>query len=309
MTYKTIIKMANYFNLPLVLPFKFVKNGNTGMHFDDQWACDQIRFFERRVFYVQPWNKAETTMLQCESTVPPEDMQLRNRYNGVVKTFEWVKVVEGFNYAIYNLVYDVSDVDNGVYFLYTRAQFMDSINWEWISEPIDINVSHDNTKSIVYKNSYNRDDVAWTTGLVMRMRAAFDVQDFEPGVDFNSNFIDQMRTKKILDGIAYRKFKFYIGDAPGVAPYVVDILNRIWLNDYVSIENKLYVSDEEEIRVTRVRGYPLIGGALNIAEGLNSASTSFAEENDTPVQMVTSYNIKTTFFGPVATVPVIQVLH
>jgi len=61
--------MSNYLNIAKVLPFKFYKNTPTpGIHFDDDWACNQIRNWEKRVYYAQKWLRAYTTKLQIITT-------------------------------------------------------------------------------------------------------------------------------------------------------------------------------------------------------------------------------------------------
>lgn len=297
--------MSNHVKFPFCLPFKFVPNTATpGVHFDDRWACEQIRSWEKPAYYKQKWVKTDTTPLQIESTIAPAGLKVYNAAAQVVKTINWALVFTGPNYKIYELTFDISDLPDGVYWLYQQVTIL-SINWEVISEPIHSKATWPNTMKIDYKNSFNRDGVAWTTGIMMSFRCECAIMDMEPDAEL-AGFVNQTRDSATLDGTPYRKFKFYVGEAPGVAPYIVDILNRIWVCDYVSVEGKRYCRDAgtAKFEITRQKNYPLIGASLDIAESFNNDSLQFSETTPLAPGIVVAYNMQTAFFGPGSLVPV-----
>lgn len=307
----------NNFKLPFVLPFKFVKKTMTGMHFDDKWYCTQIREFERKALYKQKWVKSITTPLQIESTLAPNDLVLLDSYGVPVKYFEWDEVFDGTTYKIYETVFDVSDMDDGVYYLYQLVAFEESIEWEALTEPIQVAASHVNVLRMDYKNSLNKDDVAWSTGLMMTMMIEADIQDFEPDSD-ETDYISENKDIKTLDVIPGRSFQLYIGDTKdstsGVAPYMIDLLNRVFACDHIAIgrpgdgETKRYDNKTgSKFKITRVRGYPLIGASIEIVPSFNEQSLEFAETTQFAPGMITMFNLETDFFGEAGTVPVIEV--
>lgn len=297
----------NHFIFPYLNPFKFVPATNSpGVHFDDDWSCEQIKSFERRSYYQQKWKKSETTKLQMESSLAPEKLKVYDKNRTKVKEFTWTAVLTATGYKIYEVTFDISNLPEGMYWLYQQVTF-GSIDWAAISEPIHSKTSWSNTHLFTYSNSYNKDGVGWTTGIEMKFRCEAGIMDFEPDAEISS-YIDQTRDSEILDGVPYRKFKLYIGKAPGVAPWVLDLLNRIFLCDSVDIDGKTYTRNNgAKWDVSRAKGNPLIGGSLEIVEGTNLFGLNFSETTPIENGLVIAYNIETAFFGPGSLVPVIEV--
>jgi hypothetical protein len=297
----------NHLNFPFALPFKFVPNTSSpGIHFDDSWACEQIKSFEAKAYYRQKWQLSDTTPLQIESSIAPEDLKMYNSAGTLIKSFEWTAVHSEVNYKIYECTFDISDKPEGVYWLYQRVNLL-SIDWKAISEPIHAKASWPNTQRIGYKNSYNDHDVAWTTGIKMYFRCEMGIMDFTPERD-RTAYANQTHDVATLKGVPSRQFKLYIGTAPGVAPYIVDILNRIFCCDYIEIAGKLYQSAEgSKWEVTRVKNYPLIGASIDIVPATNEMSLQFSDTTPLAPGIVTAFKIDTSFFGPGTLVPVTDV--
>jgi hypothetical protein len=301
--------MANFFNIPLLTPFKFVpstNSPNTVSDFDGAWACEQIKSFERKVYYKQKWKKSDTTKLQIESSIAPETLKVYNAEGVIVKTFAWAAVYSAVNYTVYETTFDISDLAEGVYYLYQRVTLL-SIDWKAISEPIHSKTSWPNTLLFTYKNSYNDQDVAFSTGVDFKFRCEAGIMDFNPERE-RTAYINQVHDTESLSGVPFRTYKLYIGEAPGVAPYIIDLLNRIFCCDSINIEGKFYQSTEgSKWEVTRAKGYPLIGGSIEIAEANNVMSLQFADIAPLATGIVTAYNIETAFFGPGSLVPVTDI--
>jgi hypothetical protein len=259
-------------------------------------------------YYQQKWEKADTTPLQIESSIMPDNLKVLNQYGAVVKQFTWTAVVTELSYKIYETTFDISDLADGVYYLYQRVTF-GSIDWAYISEPISSKVEWERTLGFTYKNSFNEAGVAWTaTGIEMKFRCEADIQD----VDFlrdRSAYINQVRNLTNLSGVPYNAFTLVIGDAPGVAPYIVDILNRIFSTcDSIDIEGLKYQSNEgSKWEINRVKGYPLIGAEIEIAPAVNKSSQQSADTTPLSSGIVMAYNIETAFFGPGSLVPVTDI--
>ena len=299
--------MPNYFRIPLVSPFKFVPATSTpGIHFDDKWFYDQIKSFETKRVYHQKWKKTETTKLQIESTLEPENLKVYNCDQEIVKEFIWTAVFIDIAYRIWETTYDVSDLPNGVYHLYQRVAF-GSIDWKMISEPISIKEDWPNTLGFLYKNSFNKDGVAWSTGIQMLFRCEAGIMDFIPDAD-QTSYVDQTHNVDLLDGVPFRKFTLYIGDEKGVAPYITDILNRIFLQDYILIEGKKYTRNVgAKWEINKIKNYSLVGANLEIVESGNLDSLEFADLTPIGSGIVVAYNIETAVIAPGSLVPIIDV--
>ena len=291
--------MSNYLNIPLVWPFKMLPNTATpGIHFDDDWACEQIKNFEMPRFYQQKWRRSVTTKLQITSTIEPQDLKLYDINRTVVKSFAWTVTGIGTgSERTYECTYDVTDVaTDGYYWIYLKAELL-SVLFEAISEPILIKNSHRNVLTITYKNSVNDFGVIWTTGVEMKFMCECGIMDWDFAHDRNA-FVDQVHNVKTLSAAPYRTAKLYIGEAPGVAPYIVDIMNRIFCCDTVKIEGLQYETTEgAKWEVNRVKGYPLVGASIEITPARNNSSLQFNDEDPIAPGIVTAYDIDQGFFG------------
>jgi len=300
--------MANHFTIPLIWPFKMVPSTETpGIHFHDDWACNQVRDWEMKRYYQQKWRKATTTPLQIEASITPETLKVLDRHGAIVKAFTWTAVLTETYYKIYETTFDISDLDEGVYYLHQQVTF-GALDWNYISEPISMKTTWPRTLLFTYTNSFNDQDVAWTaTGIEMKFLCEADIQDAEFLRD-RAAYINQTRDLTNLSGIPYNAFKLRIGDAPGVAPYVVDILSRIFCCDSIDIEGLAYQSDEgSKWEVSRIKGYPLIGAEIDIVPEINKTSQQSADTTPLSAGIVMAYNIETAFFGPGSLVPVVDI--
>lgn len=292
----------NYVNIPLLNPFKFYPNvaqSAAGVHFDDNFACARLRRWERNVSYQQKWVKADTTKLQIESSLPPNDLVLVDFYGQTIKSFVWSVVFTGVSYKIYETTFDPSTgVASGLYFLYQKVAF-GSITWRAISEPINIQNAWPDTSLIRYYHSYNDWDVAFTaTGIQFKFRSECAVTDFNPLND-STDFIDQTRDTKILWGVPYREYKLSAGTEPGVAEWVPDLLNRIVVCDHFYISDKQFSKKSgANGSMTRIKGYPLVGWSIDLVEAKNQFSLQFSDTTPLDQGLVIAYDIESDWFGP-----------
>jgi hypothetical protein len=294
-----------HFNYPLINPVKLVKCTNT-VHFDDSLTVQRLRSYEFRTYYRQKWVRSDTTKLQMQSSLAPDAMKVYDVQAHLVKSLSWTAVYTATDYKIWELTFDLSDLPEGVYFTYQKVALL-GITWEAFSEPIHSKNSWPNTLLIEYKNSFNDFGVAWTTGLTMKFRVEADIK--EP--DFKSDrtdYANQVRRVSTLKNVPCRVFRFNVGEAPGVSPYIVDILNRIFGCDWIQIEGKFYQADlDAKWEKNQPKNYPLMGASLDIVEAEAVDSLSFSDTTPLAPGIVTAYNIETALFGGPAIVPILDV--
>lgn len=299
----------NHFKIPLLWPFKMLPstaNPNVVSDFDGAWACEQIKSFERRVYYKQKWKKSDTTPLVIESSIAPESLKILDAFGVQKKAISWTNALTATGYNIYKLTFDISDLAEGVYHIYQRVAF-GSIDWPAISEPIHSKTSWPNTLAFTYTNSYLDQDVPWSLITGMKFRCEAGIMDFNPERD-RAAYVNQMRDVTNLSGVPYRSFKLYIGKAPGVAPWVIDLLNRIFCCDDIDIEGKKYQSDDgSKWEVTRVKGYPLIGASLDIVAAVAESSLEFADTTPIAPGILVAYQMEPGFFGPASLIPITDI--
>jgi hypothetical protein len=299
----------NYFKIPFACPIKFVPSTtNPGIHFDDDIATNLIRSFERKVNYYQKWVKADHIILQCESTIAPARLQLYNAQGVLVKEVDWLNffVGAGVSYGIYQADLEVTDVPDGVYYLYTKVGLL-SVSWPVISNPIHIKSKWPGTALFKYRNSFNDFDVAWSTGIEMLFRCEAAIMEFQPVNDVTTS-ANQLGDLNTLKAVPSRSFKLFTGTAIGHPPYITDILNRILSCDYVNIDGQEFqLMPGAKWEMTRAKGYPFVGSAIDIAPAHNNMSLEFADTNPLSPGIIAAYNIETGFFGPGTLIPILDV--
>lgn len=299
--------MSQYCTIPFVNPFRFYRDTESpGPHLDDRWASAQIRAYELRAHYLQKWQRTDTTHIYMESTVAPEPLKVIGVDGLTKKTFTWSVVFSGVSYAGYRVDFDISDLPEDKYFL-TQQVTLASIDWRWISEPLHSKDKWPGTLGFRYRNSYNTEGVAFTGGVefFFRCEAAIPPSELLPKRD-RTSAISQSRNVRTLRGTPYRTFQLHVGQAPeagygaGVAPWVADLLNRIFCLDYIAIEGKRYESNADaDWEVVAHKGYPLVGASIEIVEAFNNSGATAATEDGTTVLhgVVTAYSIETAFWG------------
>ncbi len=187
---------------------------------------------------------------------------------------------------------------NTVYYAYIRTNFL-ALTFEAISEPIRLQTLWPDTLQFKYKNSRNVQDVAFNTGVQFSFRCEAGIMDVDFDYD-GADYIDQIHNVEVLYGEPFRKYKLYIGDVKGVAPWVIDLLNRIFQCDYVFVvEDGLQYTKNTGAKweINRVKGYPLIGGSLEIVESKNKSSLEFVNIGPPDPELIFLYDIDTDFFG------------
>lgn len=310
--------MNSFFNWPLLNPFKMVKNIGT-IHFDDTVFCKRLKDYHLKVPYFQKWRRADTTLLQCESTIKPKALNVYNTSGILVKAIEWEQKFSTSAYTIYELLFDVTDVPESDIILFQEIELM-NIHWELVSEPIELRNEHPGTMLFEYWNSFNDWDVAFTTGIKFKFRCEADI-DMPMFARRRSTHINQQRSVETLSGTPYRTHTLFIGHLKRVAPYIVDILNRIFVCDHIYIEDKRYDSQPEtDWQTVWNLPYPLVNSLIEITEWGSTTSTSFAaiDPNDGSANnpgtvragkdtVIVAYNIETSFFGPGALVPITEI--
>lgn len=296
----------SYVNVPLTWPFKMVPATPTpGIHFDDDWAHKQIKPWERKIPYFQKWVKSETTKLQIEAGLTPNALKVYDQNWNLLKSFAWTAVVTHPNYKIYETTFDVSDLANQVIFLY---QDVDDTSIRFISEPIHINTQWKNTLSFIYRNSSNKNGMAWATGISMRFRCEAAIHEYSPDRERNS-YVNQPLDVKTLHAVPTRVFKLLIADGIGCPPYIVDILNRIFCCDYVEIGGRqIETAAGSKWEKNQQKGYPWIGASIDIvyAKNLQVIQQNTGAEG---TGMVINYDLETDFFSGQVITEVIEVLE
>ena len=306
--------MANYTNIPFLAPIKFYFNTATpGMQLDDDFAVNQIKSFEFNICYKQKWQTNDITTLQITSTIPPAAVKV---YTGTgintATTFAWTLTGSGASLGVnlYECIIDFSVLTPGFYHFYFECTLL-SYSAKFVSEKQHVSAKHANTVLFSYKNSKNNYGAYFSTGYFPNFRCEAGIMDYQPASE-GKDYVDQLHDTTLLSAYPYDTFKLYIGEAPGVANYIIKILNYIFSCDYVNIRRNLsdvglqYVKPiGEKWDATRIKGFPQYGWSTTIQPATNVSSLQYNSLLGLVPGIVTAYDIDTNLFS---TEP-IQIVH
>lgn len=308
--------MSSYLNLSLANPIKFTEFTDTNEnHFDLRWTKDQRLPNAVKAYYKQKWYRSLTTPIQIESTIPPTTVKIVDPFGAVVKTINWDTIFVGTNYNIYQFIFDISDIAAGTYFIrfdVTKLSFDRKI----VSEPIMSADSFGSIPMLVFQywNSFNDFDIAWTllpdTRMIFCCEGCIPANQMLPKRNATS-YANQDNRVKVLSAVPYRLHQLYVGGTKldiGVAPYVLDIVNRIMDHDSVYINEKAFVANvSAEWKKTDILDYPLVTGALDICEAGNRGGLNFSDSTPIAPGIVVGYDLDTAIFGAGTVVPILEV--
>ena len=288
--------MTNVTDISLLCAFKFLRTDQVSIHFDGNYFSKNIKPFERPVCYFQKWQRADTTLVQINSTIPPDPLKIFNS-TGTVKTIAFTNVgTVSLGVSIYHCLVNFSGVVDGIYQLEISGAV--GLNtFQYYSEPISLKDFHPNTLLFRCFNYVNDFGVIFTVNyqIFFRCEAAIMEPDFK---NERFAFTDEIHDVKTLSAVPYRDYKLQIGEAPGVAPWVIDTLNRVFSCAYVDIQGVEYaVIEGGKWSVNRQKAYAMIGAEIEITEGKN-LQTNQINSGFTSPGIVTGYEIDTNFFGP-----------
>jgi hypothetical protein len=266
------------------------------VHFDGNYFTKNVKSFEKSACYLQKWQRSDTTLIQITSTILPNDLKIFNNV-GVVKSIPFTNVgTASLGVIIYHCLVDFSGVVDGIYQIEIDGKV--GLNeFQFYSEPIYLKDLHENTLLFRCFNLYNDFGVIFTTNYQIYFRCEAAIMEMEPKHE-RAAFIDEIHDIKTLSATPYREHKLKIGDAPGVAPWVIDLLNRIFSCSFVEIEGLEYgLTDGAKWTINRQRNYAMIGAEIEIGEGKN-LYTQQINSGATSPGIVTGYDLNTNFFGP-----------
>lgn len=309
----------NVVYIPKSGPLRFVRlnppavAGKNFMHFDEDWFINTISPYDEKVTYYQKWQQTDTIAVQLKATFAPVQIQLITCDQTVVKTVIGEKKttdIVGQLWSIYETSVQLADVPEGIYYALLSVGYDDFVQ-QFISEPIEVRLKHENTMLFQYTHATNQYGIIFDTGYKPSFRCEATVNEFLPGAD-ETVYVDQIYDTTLLSSTPFRNFKLTIGDVYGVPDWVVDMLNRIYACDTVIADKKQYARPEgtKMEKATRA-GYPLLLWQMDLRESQNDYENNYDADFD--AKSMVAYNIQTDAFGtfnnqvPNNTVQIIQV--
>lgn len=316
----------NFLYIPFLNPVKFFEVGKTNLdqyftkHFDDYEFASRLYDWQVPEDYVQLWQTTDIINLQFESTFDPIVVDLLDSSGNSVTTLPaLIGLPNKFypNVFAFEIALSLADVDTGCYRLQLTAGSGDGQK-VYLSNRMYISAAKfaKSTLLIEYYHSRAHDDVMFESGIKFQYRVPGYIGYLKPGRVLEA-YKDQKQNPSVLSSRNTRGWPVYFGDQYGLPDDAIDLLNRIWGCDSVSIDGKSFAAIESELEFFEVDGenieYPKRGVKLQIEEGINRNSSIFAVETDTSKKLAYGIVVEAKVWGDTSnqgsanTVPIITV--
>lgn len=269
--------------------------GKNFIHLDEDWFSKQILSWEQEISYYQKWQKTDTITLQVRSEFSTIRLDLLDCSGAVVKTVNFAKKttsIVGQLWSTYEATMQLADVDEGLYYLLITVG---NNILQFLSEPQDVALLHDETILHTYRNSVNTFDVIFDTAIEFTFRAEAIITDYAPG-NIQAVYEDQTLNLVELSATPFDTFKYKLGASYGVPPWVAKKVNMIYCHDTVFLDGMQYVrADGGKLEPNRAERYPMQGWSMDIRPAINSFSGIYDPTFDDVVAV--AYNIEGNTFG------------
>jgi len=269
--------------------------GKNFIHLDEDWFSKQILSWEQEISYYQKWQKTDSITLQVRSEFSTIKLDLIDCSGAVVKTGNFVlkpTSIVGQLWSTYEVTMQLADVDDGLYYLLITVG---NNILQFLSEPQDIVLLQEDTLLHTYRHSMNNMDIIYATEVVFGFRAEAIITDYAPG-NVQEVYEDQTLNLVELSATPFDSFKYKLGGAYGVPPWVAKKVNMIFCNDTVLLDGMQYVrADGAKLEPNRADRYPMAGWSMDIRPAVNSFSGIYDPTFDDVVAV--AYNIEGNTFG------------
>lgn len=222
--------MANTAILSQANPLRFIDVTRTNKGFNGNFAVDQVLSYQDQKCYLQKWQHDDTLKLQFCSDFEPTDLEIRDALtNELASSIPWVEKttsIIGQTFKIYEIGFAFMGIDSGKYYALFSYEDQDGIDRPQETEVFDVREEQPNTINVRYKNSRNKLDVVFDTGIEFEFRVEGAIKNFLPD-NTRDTFEDQDQELTLLDATPFLVAKFFIGYMSGVPRWVVAKMNII----------------------------------------------------------------------------------
>lgn len=310
-------QMAQYgLSVPHLCPVQFVPLNpilNARYHFvqmDDNWFTNQVKFYIGEADYYQKFQFNDAAKIQVRTNgLGPVRMDLYDCAGTILRTVT-LDQIETPAVITPNVLFEgtmnFSGLAEGLYAIVLTAGTGDT-TVQFISEKIFLKEDWPMTLLFEYTNSRNKQSTIFSTGYTPSLRVEGWISDFEPGSKF-ATYEDQPADLQLLNGIPFRKYTLNIGINDGVAPWVIDKINRIMLLTSTSIDGLGFTRNADaQFEKIDVPGWPMKYWSLEIREANNRDSVTLTTDGELNSDLTVVYNINTKAFGDGSEDNIVQV--
>lgn len=210
---------------------------------------DRLKNFEDLIQYPQKYQNSDTLVLQFQTEAAATfDVKLvsdSNSYNLSTSALTPPISYTGTN-IFYKSSLELTSVAEGIY--YVRVKITTDKIYYFVSEPICIKATHENTILFKYTHDLNQYDTLFQTSTTpnyfyLRVEGGVKTSQYEQG-STDEIFIDQNYNSIQLDGETYNIYNFLFGSGLGLPYWMAEKLNRIMILYEFYIDNKRFKKNQ-----------------------------------------------------------------
>lgn len=296
--------MANIVYIPILNPVQFywtdkpVPFGKTQIMLGEDWFSRQIPNWYQKIDYLQKWQTSDGIYIQLQSNFGPVSWQLIDCSGAVLDEGDFSQILtvpNGQLYRYYDATIELAAIPEGEAYIVLNIGFGETI-MQWISEPLDISVSHPETLLFTYGSEGDFMDVWFYGGQKFTFRCEGIVNQYAPGTK-TKIYEDQILNIVQLSSVPYDEFTLQLGGTYGLPDWTAKKVNTLACCSYTSVEQLVFVKASEDGKMTanRAERYPMAGWSMQI----RPAKNSFGDLADTDfnLQRRIAYNIDAALFG------------
>jgi hypothetical protein len=299
---------TDYLVLPKLSPFHFVKRQN-GL---DEFFTDSISDLEQTVVFKQKHNATDPLTFQMKvltshlKTATDYYAQLIDDDEVVYATFNSEVLYtdsDGWSYIHFNKTLQANTMavfPDGTYVIQVVFTLSDDSTDDYLSEPIEIKQSHENTILLGYRHSENDFDMIHQKKLIdyktdidagtttpqslivaapvyrMRVEGGLWSKDEAPASD-DVAYVDETRSTKMLSSTPFNKYLFSFGNNDGLPNWLIDKINRVFSCEFVKIDRTFYTKSDGAsfAQLHFTERYPMGAWSLEVVPYENDYSKTY----------------------------------
>lgn len=289
-----------YAKIPKLNPLRWLKLDNNTLN---DFFVNELSALETTTEYLQPFENDDPINAQIQilySNVEDYKMELVDSEMNVVKTASrqilYTDTVTGFRYIHFNIASTVGLV--GCYYGLITLSVNTGYEMQserYISEPLDLQVTHENTIYLDYRNDENNYDMVFQvstigvskldlltkvipTAPLYRLRVAGGLWSKDMSTASKDViYINELHDARILNGVPYNLYTWSFGNGYGIPFWKYNIIVRIWDCSDVQVNGQYYTKNEgASVEYENADRYPLRTAKLATLTKENEYSESFS---------------------------------
>lgn len=246
---------------------------------DEGFYIENLKFYEDKNNYLQPYQQSDTIRLQwfsTDNTTANFTVQILDKQGKVYTNTTVTQETGTYNgMYLYTIKLYLYNIPEGNYFVRIRYKHTGTTYSYVLFEPFNLKQIQDNTVRIDYYNSYNDQSVVYPLNFKFQLRVKGCITDVTTESKFNV-YENQPFDLEMVAGIPYRIYELTLGVGKGIPEWLSDKLERAFLCDQTYVDGKLYTRNEgAKIEAKKTVGNPLSQYTLKLRDRNNPYSSNY----------------------------------